>query len=144
MSIKKFFLNNIGLKLISLVLAIIAWVYIVGELNKATPEERAALERLLPYRMAAKVLSVQTNVIGTPKAGYKVTTGNITVSPDSIMVVGPRSLLDRVSFIKTEPVDISDHVKPVSRDVSLVPMAKGLSIKEKLVTVHIPIERMKE
>ena len=39
----KFFLNNIGLKLLALALAIIVWVYIVGELNKATPEEKAAL-----------------------------------------------------------------------------------------------------
>ena len=141
---KRNLLNNMGLKLISLVLAIIAWVYIVGELNKATPEERAALERLLPYRMAAKFLPIQVNFTGKAKAGYEIVTDGVTINPDGIVVIGPRSLLDKTSFIKTEPVDVSDHMKSFSKDVSLIPMAKGLSVKEKLVTIDVPIKKARD
>lgn len=140
---KKFMINNLGLKVISLFLAIIAWVYIVGELNKATPEERAALERLLPYRMTAKFLPVQLNLTGEQKDGYEVLTDKTTISPRGIMVVGPRSLLGRLSSVKTEPIDISDNTKNFSKDVSLMPLAKGLSIKEKFVSVNIPIQKIK-
>ena len=143
MNIKKFILNNIGLKLISLFLAIITWIYIVGELNKATPEERAALARLLPYRMTAKYLAVQLNLTGELREGYQVLTDNITVNPSGIMVVGPRGLLDRISFVKTEPIDISEYTKSFSRDVSLLPLAKGLSIKERFVTVTVPVQKFK-
>ncbi len=140
MNIKRFFLHNIGLKLIALVLAIVSWVYIVGELSKATPEEAAALERLLPYRMSAKYIAIQPNVTGKPREGYEIQIDLISVMPEGIMVVGPRSLLDRVTFAKTEPIDISDHVKTFTKDISIMPLAKGLSVKEKIVTVTVPIE----
>lgn len=142
MNIKKLILNNIGLKLISLFLAIITWIYIVGELNKATPEERAALERLLPYRMTAKFLAVQLNLTGESREGYQILTDDITISPRGIMVVGPRSLLDRISFVKTEPIDIGKYTKSFSKNVSLLPLAKGLSLKERLVTITIPIQKI--
>lgn len=141
MNIKKIILNNIGLKLVALVLAVIAWVYIIGELNKATPEERAALERLLPYRMTAKFLSVQLNLTGEPRKGYSVQADEATIEPKGIMVVGPRSVLDRTSFIKTEPINISDHTRTFSKDVSLMPLAKGLSVKDKVITVTIPVKK---
>lgn len=144
MGIKKFFLNNIGLKLIALVLAVITWIYIVGELDKGTPEDRAALEKLLPYRMTAKIFPIQLNLTGESKEGYEILTDSVTITPRDVMVVGPRSLLSRVAFIKTEPIDISEHTKSISEDVSLMPLAKGLSIKEKFVSVKIPIKKIAE
>ena len=143
MGIKKFITNNIGLKLIALFLAVITWLYIVAELNKASTEETAALERLLPYRMTAKLLSVQLNIDGKPLEGYRILTDEVTITPSDIMVIGPRSLLHKTSYIKTEPLKISEYTKSFTKDVSLMPLAKGLSIKEKFVTVSVPIQRVK-
>ena len=139
MGIRKLILNNFGLKLLSLLLAIASWFYIVVELNKATPDEKAALERLIPYRMTAKYLSVQPNLEGEPAVGYAAITDQVIVKPDSIMVIGPRNLLDRISSIRTEPIDISEAAKTLSKDVSLLPLARGLTVKEKFVTVTVPI-----
>ena len=141
MRLKRVVLNNIGLKLIALFLAVITWVYIVGELNKVAPEERASLERLLPYRMTAKFLPVQINLIGESREGYTVIKDKVIADPHGIMVIGPRSLLGRLGFVKTEPIDISAYTKPLTKDVSLMPLARGLSVKEKFVTVTIPIQK---
>jgi len=140
---KKFLLNNFGLKLLALVLAVIAWIYIVGELNKATPEEKAALERLLPYRMTAKYLTVKINLAGKLKEGYSIETDKMALNPEGIMVVGPRSLLDRTSSIKTEPIDLSEHTKTFTKNVRLMPLAKGLTVKEKFITITIPIKKIR-
>jgi len=39
---KKWFTNNLGLKIIALVLAVITWIYVNGELNKTKAYERHA------------------------------------------------------------------------------------------------------
>ena len=143
MNIKKTILNNIGFKLIALFLAVVTWIYIVGELNKGTSEDRAALERLLPYRMTAKFLPVELNLTGQAAEGFRILDDEIHIDPKGIMVIGPRSLLDGISFVKTEPIDISGHTKDFSKDIFLMPLARGLTIKEKFVSVTIPVEKVK-
>lgn len=44
----RFITRNFWLKIVALFLAIIIWVYVVGELNKGSLDEKAFLERILP------------------------------------------------------------------------------------------------
>lgn len=45
---------NFWLKLLAFFLAIIVWLYVVGELNKGSPEEKAFFEKMLFYRKGVK------------------------------------------------------------------------------------------
>ncbi len=46
--LRKFFTENIGLKMLALVLALALWFYVVGELKKGTEEEMRLLNKVLP------------------------------------------------------------------------------------------------
>lgn len=43
---KELIIKNLWLKLLALFLAVILWLYIVGELNKGTPEEKVLFEKI--------------------------------------------------------------------------------------------------
>ncbi len=62
-------------------------------------------------------LPVVPEVIGSPRSGYWVS--SVTVSPTTIPVVGPRELLQTISFLKTRPVDISDAASDITQTVEL-------------------------
>lgn len=47
---KQLIMQNFWLKVLALFLATLVWLYVVGELNKGTPEERALFERILPFK----------------------------------------------------------------------------------------------
>lgn len=44
---KRLIIENFWLKLLALLLAIIIWMYVVGEANKGAPEEKAVFKRIL-------------------------------------------------------------------------------------------------
>lgn len=136
--------NNLGLKLLALLLAIVTWIYIVIELQEGTVAEREALQSILPpYRLVSKKIPIKLNISGEPKTGYVVAYDQIAIKPSEFLIVGPKSMLTRLSSVETEPVNISGYSKTVIRDVGIVPPTKGV-IKEKFVTITIPILRQKD
>ena len=136
--------NNLGLKLLALLLAIITWVYVVIELQEGNVAEKEVLQSILPpYRMVSKKISIKLNLVGEPKEGYEVAYDKVVLKPSQFLIVGPKSLLKDISSVDTEPVDLSGHVKTIIRDVSVITPTKGV-IKEKFVTITIPILRERD
>ena len=69
--IRKFFIENVGLKIISLVLAFMLWFYVVSELKKGSEEENQFLNRVFPQQgVAAKKLLIRPIFVGKLKNGY--------------------------------------------------------------------------
>lgn len=62
-------------------------------------------------------LPVIPEVVGSPRSGYWAS--SMTVSPTTVPVVGPRELLQTISFLKTQPVDISNAATDITQTVSL-------------------------
>lgn len=141
---KNIILNNLGLKLLALFLAVLTWFYIVEELQKGAIEESEALKSIFPYRIVSKQLPIKLNLTGEPEAGYRMLKDKITLDPSSCVIIGPKSFLKKVSSIETQPISISGDVKTIIKDISIIPPIKGISIKEKFVTVTIPIEKSEE
>lgn len=56
---KQLIVRNFWLKLMALLLAIIVWLYVVGELNKGTPEEKAFFKKVLPLEKAGQETGVE-------------------------------------------------------------------------------------
>jgi len=141
---KSAFFNNIGLKALALLLAIATWVYVVIELQHGSVEEKEMLRNILPpYRFVSKKVPVKLNLIGEPQNGYSVAYDKISIKPAEFMIVGPKSIVSRMTSVETQPIDITGYSKTFMTDVSVSTPTKAL-IKEKFITVTVPILRDKE
>jgi len=142
-SIKELFTENIGLKLLALVLALLAWFYIVKELNKGSQDDVQMLRKIMPAEsIAAKKLTIKPVFLGKPRNGYSVVTDKITVSPPYCIVVGNRDVLMRIQFAYTVPILITGVDKPFTKAVPLNAIAPGVYMEETLVDVTVPVERI--
>lgn len=141
---KNIILNNFGLKILAFFLAVMTWFYVVTELHKGAIEEREALQSILPYRAISKQVPIMLDLTGEPQEGYSVDHDKIVVNPSMCIMIGPKSLMKRLTSVKTEPIDISGYAKTVTKDVTIAPPAKGITIKEKFVKVTIPIVKIKD
>lgn len=139
MKAKEWITNNFGLKLVSLILAIGTWFYISLELTKLKSEEERAIISMLQYEVISKKLPVQLTIVGEARKDYIVMTDDITIDPETIVVIGPDSILEKVNFARTIPIDISEYTRDVIKEIELAPIAKGITLKHSLVNVHIPI-----
>lgn len=141
-SIKKFFTENIWLKIGSLLLALVLWFYIVNELNKGSEEDRQFLNKVLPSEgVVAKKLFIKAVLVGSPRWGYTVDPRKAVIVPEYCIVVGTRQLLSKIRFAYTTPVDVSNAFKTFIKSVPLNPIAPGVYMEETLVQVTVPIER---
>jgi len=138
------FFNNIGLKLLALLLAMATWIYVVIELQQGATEEKEVLQSILPpYRFVSKKLPVKLNLAGEPMKGYYVAYDKISIKPAEFLIVGPKSIISRMSSVETQPIDISGYSKTFMTDVSVLTPTKAI-IKEKFITVTIPILKERE
>jgi len=143
--IRDVFVKNIGLKFISLVLALAIWFYVVGELNKGSEEERQILRRMLPSEsMAAKKLTIRPIFIGKPREGYELAQTRMVILPEYCIVVGSRDMLGKIRSAYTMPIDLSGVSKTFTKSVPLNPIAPGIYMEETLVQVTVPIEKSAE
>jgi hypothetical protein len=69
--------------------------------------------------------------------------GAITAMPDSVMISGPKPVIDTVSFIKTRNRRFNGVSQPLSRSIQLV-TSREYTLSEKRVTVNIDVEQYTE
>ncbi|MBN1871933.1 MAG: YbbR-like domain-containing protein [Candidatus Omnitrophica bacterium] len=139
MRARRWITNNFGLKLLSLILAIATWFYINRELTKKKDEEEKAIFSMLNYEVVSKKLPIQLTLVGKTQAGYEIATNRITLDPDTVVVIGPKNILSDVAYARTMPIDISEHIKDIVKEIPLAPIAEGISLKNYIVKVNIPI-----
>jgi YbbR domain-containing protein len=140
---KNLLLNNLGLKLLALLLAMVTWVYVVLELQEGPSQEREALQSILPpYRLASKKVPVRLDMVGQPRDGYAVAYDKVVIQPSELFIVGPKSMLDKLSTIETEPINVTNYTKTLIKDVTVIPPTKGI-ITDKFISVTIPILKEK-
>ena len=94
---------------------------------------------------AARQVPVVPSVDGKPAPGYVV--GPMTADPQAVEVIGPESLVKRVTEVLTEPVPIAGAREAVRETVSLGVLDPALRLKSArsaVVTVQVvpaPLER---
>jgi len=94
---------------------------------------------------AARQVPVVPSVDGRPAPGYVV--GTMTAEPQAVEVIGPESLVKRVTEVLTEPVAIAGAREAVRETVSLGVLDPALRLKtarSAVVTVQVvpaPLER---
>ncbi|NQU74245.1 MAG: YbbR-like domain-containing protein [Candidatus Omnitrophica bacterium] len=140
---KKIIIKNLWLKVLALFLAVIVWLYVVGELNKGTPNQRALFERILPYRIEAREVPIKIALIGKPLNGYRVLHEKATVKPSTCIIMAPKNVLKNISHVATEDIDIGEFTKSVVKQIKVKPIGGGVIVKGNFfVTVAIPIEKI--
>lgn len=90
-----------------------------------------------------KQVQVRANLIGSPPDGYEL--GQVTVSPSTVAITGPKSTLESLSFILTEPLPVEDLTQNERRELAVeVDARQGLQLsRQKVVTVRIAIKKAK-
>ena len=144
MRVKEWITNNLGLKVVSLALAIATWSYINLELTKIKNEEERAIISMLHYNIISKKIPIRLTIVGEAREGYELVADAIDFDPDIIVIVGPESILNEVNFARTIPIDISEYTKDIIKQVELAPIARGITLKDSLVDVNIPIIKKQE
>ncbi len=141
--LKNLFTENLGLKGMALLLALVMWFYIVNELNKGGEEERLLLRRILPTEgIASKKLEIRPIFVGKPRRGYRVNVSRVIIVPEYCIVVGTHDLLEKIKFAYTMPIDIAGVSKSFTKAVALNPIAPGIYTEETLVQATVPVEKV--
>jgi len=74
--------------------------------------------------------------VGEPREGYKIHA--MKMSPEKVLVAGPASIVDRLTSLETEPVDLTDLATSTQKTVGTV-HSDQLSVKPETVTVEISV-----
>lgn len=140
--LKELFTENIGMKALALVIALIAWFYIVKALNQGSQEDMQLMRKMtMADRMVGKKLEIKPVFIGRPQNGYTILVDRISVTPAYCIVVGTRDTLSKINFALTVPIDVTGVNKTYTRAIPLNPIAPGVFMEETLVEVTVPVER---
>lgn len=141
MKVKSALLNNIGLKMLALILAFVTWLYI-GEVIEVDSEMTVLQKLLSSSDYISKKLYVKPIFVGAAPAGYKFTESEVKVTPESIVVLGPSNVLSGKEFIYTEPIDLSEHTKRKRLDVELADISPSMKFQKADVQVYLPVEKI--
>ena len=102
------------------------------------------MQSLLPYSMESKLVPIELNMTGEPQRGFMIELDRIKIEPSRCVIIGPKSLLRKLEIVRTSPVDIAGTTKTIVKDVSIDLLAEDIALKEKFVTISIPIIRVEE
>lgn len=140
--LKRFFTKHLALKILSLILALLVWFYIVNELAKGSLEELQLLHKILPTEgLIAKKLAIKPVFVGNPRWGYKINRDQSVVTPEYCIVVGARAVLEKIKFAYTTPIDVKKSTKTFTIQAPLSPVAPGVYIEETLAQVTVSVEK---
>lgn len=128
--------RNFGLKLLSLLLAVVLWLYVDGVLRGKPLIPRGNTG--IPW--AAKIVPIVPVIEGQPLPGFRIRKDKVSVKPDRVVVLAPEEGLRGITKLTTQPVSVIGANRSVIKWVSLR-TEKGASLPlEEGVEVNIPIE----
>lgn len=144
--LKAILVNNFAIKAISLILALLSWAYIGGQLYRktlSTGEEVPSLIRVSGEKLIVKRVPISINIEGEPAAGHRVLFDRIVISPSYSIVAGPLEVVTDLSHLTTEPVSVAGANSSIKKRVKLEPIANCKIGYDGDVRVTVPISRFK-
>ena len=86
---------------------------------------------------ASKKVPVRAVLIGEPMDGFFV--ASLKVEPKRVLVTGLKSDLKKLSFVKTESLDITDSNKPITQELNIDTSGAQITTETSLVTITVKI-----
>lgn len=99
------------------------------------PQVRVRLDRLITRR-----LPIRVDIEGEPATGFQVQVDKVSVTPNVSLVTGPESILKKLAYIRTVPIDVVGRTRTFVKKAALEPITGQKPMKEDdLIEVTIPI-----
>jgi YbbR domain-containing protein len=105
--VRRLLLENLGWKLLSLAIAILLWIVVVGRpsrIVRAIPSN----VRLLLERRQSREVPVHVLFSGSPPEGCRIK--GQRVRPPTVTIAGPESRVSQVEYAETESIDLAGVV----------------------------------
>ncbi len=145
MSLAQLVFRNFWPKVFSLALAVATWFYVFDLVNTDTYQKKETIEELISKAgFIAKDLPVKTVFTGKTPEGYRVVFEKIKIDPQQISILGPETLVEKVSELKTDRIDLSEYTRSTILSLGLRTDVKALDLKDKVVEVVLPIEKIND
>lgn len=94
--------------------------------------------------LSQKKVPIRLNANLSYDTGYDVN-GNISITPDSVLVSGPEAILDTIQFVETRPLIRSDINKSIEEELSLKRFAgNNTNLAVEKVAIKATIEKFTE
>jgi len=87
-----------------------------------------------------KEVAVMPVIKGVPAEGYAVF-GEIEVYPSKAYISGGKSLLEKISYVNTEPIDIGSTKKEIRKNVKLINEKQFIDMDTKSAKVKIMLDK---
>ncbi|OGW79172.1 MAG: hypothetical protein A3G33_00065 [Omnitrophica bacterium RIFCSPLOWO2_12_FULL_44_17] len=89
--------------------------------------------------LITKKLLIDPDLVGDPAIGYRVDAVAIELDPNAILVEGPKTILEKLDKIKTEPIQLVGRVRSFRRSVRVANPPEIRILGEGVSDVQIPI-----
>lgn len=113
------------------------------------PSEKIRVVKIEPEALVVRIdeiivqkLEVEPVFLGEPAIGYRLDPAKIQLDPRSVLVEGPKSQLEKVDKIKTQPIDVVGRVRSFRKTVRLAEEPGLKLLSESWVDVYLPIEEV--
>ena len=111
------------------------------------PSEKIRVLRIDPEVIQVKVdeiivkkLEIEPVFLGDPAFGYRADTAKAQLDPRSVLVEGPKSQLEKVEKIKTQPIDMVGRARSFRKTVRVAEVPGLKMVSEALIDAYVPIE----
>jgi YbbR domain-containing protein len=142
MRLGKIVFNNFWPKVIALALAIATWFYVFDLVNTDSflQKKETVEEMLSRFEFTMKEVPVKPVFTGRSPEGYQAVFEKVIVDPSNVTLFGPGEILDGVTELRTDPIDVSEYTKSARLQVRVGSDVKALNFKDKTVYVYLPVE----
>lgn len=113
------------------------------------PSEQIRVVRIEPEVIQVKVdeiivqkLELEPVFLGEVAFGYRLDAENIQLDPRAVLIEGPKSQVEKLGKIKTQPIDVVGRVRSFRKTVRLAEEPGIKLLSESLVDVYVPIEEL--
>jgi len=89
-----------------------------------------------------KVVKISPSITAT-FANQHMLAGSIKVSPQTITITGPRSILDTINEIKTVPISL-DLISQTHKEKVMLASIQQVSFSKNTVAIEVPVEKFTE
>lgn len=93
-------------------------------------------------RVVKKELPIESEVVGTPGLGFRYL--GTTLTPSTVLARGPRSLLEAITVLKTQQIDLEGLTSSRKMDILIQDPPRLVSLSVNVVTADVEIEPVME
>jgi len=86
-----------------------------------------------------KEVPIEVPIEGKPNSDYLV--ASIVITPSTVMLEGPKSVLDKIKMITTKPLNIEGITDDIERQLSITPPEEAVLLGEGVVTVRVTLKQ---